>query len=76
MIKSWYAIGGALLTDKPVEGLTEDLMASGSLTRKQNKEVTDFYGGRYIIAESMSESAARKISDALGLDYQGKKNPS
>lgn len=60
-IKSWYGPGGALVTDKPVPGLTTPLYA----------ETAAYYGGAHFVAESMSEGTARKISEALGFEYQG-----
>jgi len=64
-IKSWYGPCGALVTDKPVEGLTQAL----------EPDSATYYGGPYFIAETiMSESGARMISEALGFEYQGRAN--
>jgi c-di-AMP phosphodiesterase-like protein len=62
-IKSWYGPCGALVTDGEITGVTH----------RQNDEHADYYGGRFFIAESMTETAARKISEALNLNYQGQK---
>ena len=50
------------MTDQPVPGVAED-----RLTPEEEK----FYGAPYLIAESMTEPAARKISELLGLEYCG-----
>lgn len=60
--KSWYGWGGALVTDAEIIGVTQKL----------DTEAAECYGGEFFIAESMSVSAAEKISAVLGLDYQGK----
>ncbi len=59
--KTWYGGGGALVSDVPFNN-------EAPLPSKHEK----YYGKPYFIAESMSESTAKKISDALGMDYQGK----
>jgi hypothetical protein len=62
-IKCWYAAGGSLVTDDPIEGITGNL--------KSNQDFVRFYGGHpYLIAESMTRSAAERIAAALGLDFQ------
>jgi hypothetical protein len=61
--KSWYGTGGCLITDAPIEGVTQGVSVAEE----------EYYGGKYFIAESMSEGAAKKISEVLGLEYQGKK---
>ena len=63
-IRSWYGTCGTLLTDQPVPEVAEDRLAP---------EEEQFYGAPYLIAESMTEPAARKISELLGLDYCGAK---
>ena len=63
-VRSWYSVCGALVTDKPVTGLAEYRLTD---------EAQGFYGEPYLIAESMTEPAARKISELLGLDYCGAK---
>lgn len=62
-IKSWYGRGGALVTDAEVPGVTDGGMLS--------PDSQSYYGGKFFIAESMSESAAKEISKALRLNYQG-----
>jgi len=59
--KSWYGPCGSLVTDTEIPGVSYDI----------GKDDSDFYGARFFIGESMSVSAAKTISEALGLDYQG-----
>lgn len=59
---SWYGPGGALVTMDEVPGVTTKL----------DEGAAKYYHGSYMIAESMSISAARTISDALGLYYMGR----
>ena len=63
-VRSWYSVCGALVTDQPVPGIAEYRLTG---------EAAGFYGEHYLIAESMTEPAARKISELLGLDYCGAK---
>lgn len=58
----WFGPGGALITDAPVEGLT---------LAKMSPVQARFYGGSYLIAESMSFSTAQRIAAALGLRFKG-----
>ena len=60
--RSWYSTCGALMTDQPIPGVAEDPLTL---------EEEEFYGAPYLIAESMTEPAARKISELLGLEYCG-----
>lgn len=60
-IRSYYGCG-ALVTNEPVPGITGSVM---------DFRCVRFYGGRYMIAENMSMSAARAISEALGLNFYG-----
>ncbi|WP_146139392.1 hypothetical protein [Simplicispira suum] len=58
-----YGPGGALVTDEPLEGF--DLAPLPD-------DAAVFYGGKYLIAESMSYRTAQKIAELLGLVmYQG-----
>lgn len=52
-----YGMGGALLADEPFEGLTEELTGQTAVD----------YGARYMVAESMSLSAAQGIARAFGV---------
>lgn len=59
---TWYEqTYGALVTDEPIEGITEEL---SPLSR-------GVYGAKYFIAESMSLSAAKEISRLLKLQFMG-----
>jgi hypothetical protein len=60
--RSWYGTCGALTTDQPIPGVAEDRLTP---------EEEEFYGAPYLVAESMTEQAARKISELLGLEYCG-----
>ena len=62
--RSWYSTCGALMTDQPIPGVAEDPLTL---------EEEEFYGAPYLIAESMTESAAKKISSLLGLEYCGRR---
>ena len=61
-VKCWYGNGGALVTDAEVEGL---------LLHELDADAARFYGGKYMIAESMCATTAKRIAEALGLDYAG-----
>lgn len=64
-IKAWYGRGGALLTDKPIDGCD---------VYEMNKEDISFYGpekAKFFVCESLSLNTAKVISKALGLDFQG-----
>ncbi len=61
--RAWYGPGGSLLTDKPICDLP-----------KLPQDAADYYGAPYLIAESMTEDVAIKISKALGLDFKGVTN--
>lgn len=65
-VRSWYSVCGALVTDQPVPGLAEYRLTD---------EAAGFYGAHYLIAESMTELAARKTSELLGLEYCGVRYP-
>lgn len=62
-IRSWYGPGGGLVTDRQVPGISEEPLSA---------DAASWYGGPYLIAESMTESAAKEISTLLGLKYCGK----
>lgn len=49
--------GGALLCDRAVEGLTDEL---------RDDDTASYYGGKFIVGESISESGAKKIAEAFG----------
>lgn len=51
-----YTTGGALVCDKPINGMTQTL----------DKESAKYYGGKYFIAESMIKTCALKIATLLG----------
>jgi hypothetical protein len=59
-----YGVGGALLTDEPFDGLTEELTGQTAVD----------YGARYMIAESMSLAAARQIARAFGAGLRVEKS--
>jgi hypothetical protein len=61
-ICAWYSSGGALVTMEPAAGVTSDRLSA---------ESASFYKGSYLIAESMSQSAAKAIAESLGLAYMG-----
>lgn len=61
--RSWYGTCGVLMTDQPIPGVAEDPLTL---------EEEEFYGAPYLIAESMTESAAKEISALLGLEYCGR----
>lgn len=60
-IKAWYGPGGALVLEAPLDDLADLL----------DPESAAFYGGPYFLAESMHEATARRICEALHLDYRG-----
>ena len=65
-VRSWYSVCGALAVDRPIPGIAEYPLTP---------EAENFYGAPYLIAESMTEPAARKISELLGLEYCGERYP-
>lgn len=52
--------GGALMADRQIKGLTNGPM---------NDDSAGYYGGRWMICETLSESAARAIAAALGMTW-------
>lgn len=64
MASGWYGSGGSLLTDEPIDGVTQDLMAT-------SEAAAEWYGRRYFIGESMTEAGAKAICAGLGLAYAG-----
>ncbi len=57
--------GGALMSSHEIEGLTQDLDGSAN-----PEECKKFYGGRWFIGETITQSAGRKIAEAFGLTYR------
>jgi hypothetical protein len=53
-----YGPGGALVCDEEIAGVTQKLDA----------DAADYYGGQFMIGESMSITAARRIAELLGGD--------
>jgi hypothetical protein len=51
-----YGPGGALVCDKPIEGVTWSL----------DGDSEQYYGGKYMVGESMGQSAARRLAELLG----------
>lgn len=66
MASGWYGSGGSLLTDEPIEGVTQDLMLMAT-----SEAAAEWYGPRYFIGESMTEAGAEAICAGLGLAYAG-----
>lgn len=58
-----YSTGGSLMVDRAIPGVT-----------KYNSDISNavFYGGRFFVAESMTETAAKRIAESLGGIYAGK----
>lgn len=56
----YYCEGGALVTDQPLPGITDDLSTHSSWNSSWHD------GHRYFIAESMHRETARRIAHALG----------
>jgi len=56
--RSYYGPGGALVTDRVVEGLTHELLPA----------TAKYYGGNHFIAESMTRQTAEAISRAFDLE--------
>ena len=51
-----YGPGGALLCDEEIEGITQRL----------DDQAAGYYGGRYMVGESMTVGAATRIAELLG----------
>lgn len=60
--KAWYAPGGALVMNAPIEGVTGPQMTG---------ETRNYYGASYMIGESMTESGAKAVAESLGLEFAG-----
>ncbi len=61
--RSWYGPGGGLVTDRPVPRISEEPLSAAAAS---------WYGGPYLLAESMTESAAKEFSALLGFKYCGR----
>jgi hypothetical protein len=59
---SWYGPCGSLVVNVIVPGVTDG---------KQDPTSNSYYGGKYLIGESMSRAAAITISNALGFAFMG-----
>lgn len=57
-IKAYHGPGGALVTDRPVDGFTRIMCDNSSR----------FYGGFHMVAESMNRATAVLLSTALELE--------
>ena len=57
-VKAFYGPGGALVTDRPVDRITWVL----------DDNAARLYGGKHLVAESMSREAAVAIAEALGFE--------
>jgi hypothetical protein len=70
----FFNVGGALLCDEPIEGITQDLercKGEEAFTKKDLQRVRDnlrqFYGGhRYFVGETIMQSAAARLAELLG----------
>jgi len=56
--KAYYGPGGALVTDRRID----------KITWVMDDYAAKFYGGKHLVAESMSREAAVAISNALGFE--------
>jgi len=59
--RAWYGPGGAIVTDKPINGAHE-LMSEGD---------QKYYGGKYMVGESIQKSVAITICKAMNLKFCG-----
>lgn len=59
--KAWSGPGGALITDAPIQGVTN--------IAPMDEDCQRFYGGSYFIGESLSPLAAKTLAEALGLEF-------
>lgn len=57
-VESWYH-GGALMLSRHIQGITQ--VISGDTAR--------YYGGENFVCETISQSAAQKISQAMGWKF-------
>ncbi len=57
MRKFWYGPGGALVTDEPIDGVTQELMTEMD---------RNFYGARWFVCETLTWEAAVKVAELLG----------
>lgn len=66
--------GGALTVDCHIEGLTQTLGNDLDNTSGFMSSV-EYYGNKYFICETISESAARKFAELLEGDFIVKETP-
>jgi hypothetical protein len=60
----FFNVGGALLCDAPIEGITQDLENS---RHNEEGDLERFYGGhRYFVGETIMQSAAARLAELLG----------
>ena len=57
-----YTIGGALISDEPIKGVTQEF---------KDEATIDYYGGKYFIAESMSKTCARRMAICFKASFEG-----
>lgn len=66
--------GGACMSSKEIHGLTQDLATLGPEATPEDhvraEERCNYYGGRYFVCETMTESGMKKLAAALGLRFK------
>jgi hypothetical protein len=62
VVRAWIGPGGALMVDREVPGLTGPRL---------DESAAAHYGGQWMVAESLSASAAERIAAALGWLFCG-----
>ena len=65
----WSGPGGALMCDEPIAEVTQDLQETPVTEYSNPADTMKYYGGRYMVGETIKRSAARRIAAALGGQY-------
>ncbi len=63
---AWLSSGGALMLDRHIQGLTQDLFQT---IDESPDALGRMYQGRYFLCESVDEEAAKRIARALGFEW-------
>lgn len=65
----WCAPVGALMCDRAIDGVTQDLRNEGPGPDDGTESSEEFYGGRYMVGETIGPTAAKRIAEALGGEW-------
>lgn len=60
----WIGPGGALMSSVPIKDVTQDLKET-----EHAEDTMSFYGGRYMICETLRTSAAKRLAQMFGFEF-------